>query len=59
MKTVEITLNKSSIGSSPNQRKTIEALGLKKMNQTVIKKDSPTIRGMIKTIAHLVSVVEK
>ncbi len=59
MKTLEITLVKSPIGTKPNQRKTIQALGLKKINQTVIKNDSPTIRGMIKIISHLVNVVEK
>ncbi len=59
MKTLEITLVKSTIGTKPNQRKTVQALGLKKMNQTVIKNDSPTIRGMIKIISHLVNVVEK
>ena len=59
MKTLEITLVKSAIGSKPNQRKTVEALGLKKMHQTVTKKDSPTIRGMIAIVSHLVHVVEK
>ena len=58
-KTLEITLVKSLIGSTPNQRKTAQALGLKKMHQTVIKKDTDTIRGMINIIAHLVNVVEK
>ena len=58
-KTLEITLVKSTIGSNPNQRKTAQALGLKKINQTVVKRDSDTIRGMINTIAHLVNVVEK
>ena len=59
MKTVEITLMKSLIGSKPNQRKTVEALGLRKMHQTVTKKDSPTVRGMIATVSHLINVVEK
>ncbi len=59
MKTLEITLVKSPIGSKPNQRKTVEALGLRKMQQTVTKKDSPTIRGMIAIVSHLVNVVEK
>ena len=58
-KTLEITLVKSSIGSTPRQRKTIQALGLKKIKQTVIKNDSQTIRGMIKIVSHLVNVVEK
>jgi len=59
MKTLEITLAKSLIGSKPNQRKTAQALGLSKINQTVVKKDTETIRGMINIISHLVNVVEK
>ncbi len=58
-KTLEITLVKSIIGSNPSQRKTAQALGLKKINQTVVKRDTETIRGMINIIAHLVNVVEK
>lgn len=53
-----ITLKKSLIGSKPNQRKTAAALGLKKLNQTVLKEDNDAIRGMIRTIAHLVVVSE-
>lgn len=59
MKTLEITLAKSLIGTKPNQRKTAQALGLSKINQTVVKNDTETIRGMIKIISHLVNVVEK
>ena len=55
---LEVTLTKSMIGKLPNQRKTAEALGLKKINQTVVKEDNEAIRGMIKTIAHLVKVNE-
>ena len=58
-KTLEITLLKSAIGSKPKQRKTVQALGLKKLGQTVVKKDSETIRGMIQSVSHLVTVVEK
>lgn len=59
MKSLAITLNKSVIGSLPRQRKTLQALGLNKLHQTVVKGDSPTIRGMIKTVAHLVTVTEQ
>lgn len=59
MKSLSITLNKSAIGSLPRQRKTLQALGLNKLHQTVVKGDSPTIRGMIKTVAHLVTVTEQ
>ncbi len=55
----QITLKRSLIGCRPNQVKTANALGLKKIHQTVIKEDNEAIRGMIKTIAHLVEVVEK
>ena len=54
-----ITRRRSLIQSIPNQVKTAKALGLTKMNKTVIKTDSPTIRGMIKVISHLVDVEEK
>lgn len=59
MKSLAITLKKSAIGSLPKQRKTLQALGLNKLHQTVVKGDSPTIRGMIKTVAHLVTVTEQ
>ncbi len=54
-----ITRRKSLIQSKPNQVKTAKALGLTKMHKTVIKNDTPTIRGMIDVISHLVDVVEK
>jgi large subunit ribosomal protein L30 len=59
MKELSITLSRSMIGTHPRQRKTLQALGLKKMHQTVIKGDSPTVRGMLKTVAHLVTVIEQ
>lgn len=55
---LEITLTKSVIGSKPNQRKTVQALGLRKMHQTVEHQDNDAIRGMITKVAHLVSVKE-
>ncbi len=59
MKTLEITLVKSLIATKPKHRKTAHALGLRKPRQTVVRKDTDTIRGMVRTIAHLVHVVEK
>jgi len=56
--TLEITLKKSVIGSKPVQRKTIEALGLRKINHTVEHKDNVVIRGMVTKVAHLVAVKE-
>lgn len=55
---LEITLTKSVIGSKPAQRKTVEALGLKKINQTVEHQDNVATRGMINRVAHLVTVNE-
>ncbi|EON70974.1 50S ribosomal protein L30 [Lysinibacillus sp. NPDC048646] len=55
---LEITLTKSVIGSKPAQRKTIEALGLRKLNQTVEKADNAATRGMLDVVAHLVTVKE-
>jgi len=55
----EITLVKSLITRKPNQVATAHALGLKKIGNVVEKEDNEAIRGMIKTIAHLVKVVEK
>lgn len=59
MKKIEITLVRSLIGRKPNQVKTAQALGLKKINQTVEQDASVTILGMVQTISHLVRVVEK
>jgi large subunit ribosomal protein L30 len=58
MSKLQITLTKSVIGSKPNQRKVVEALGLRKMNQTVEQADNAAIRGMITKVAHLVTVKE-
>lgn len=55
---LQITLNRSVIGRNKDQRKTVEALGLRKMNQTVEQQDNPAIRGMINKVAHLVTVKE-
>ena len=54
----EITLVKSLIDRKPNQVATAKALGLKKVGSVVVKEDNEAIRGMIKTIAHLIKVVE-
>lgn len=59
MAKLEITLTKSLIGRKPNQVKTAKALGLKKINQVVVKEDNPAIRGMVNTISHFIKVEEK
>nr|WP_295971146.1 50S ribosomal protein L30 [uncultured Bacillus sp.] len=55
---LQITLTRSVIGRKEDQRKTVEALGLRKVNQTVEQQDNPAIRGMITKVAHLVTVKE-
>jgi len=57
-KTVRITLVKSPIGYSKRHKGTIRALGLRRMHQTVEHVDSPTLRGMLYQVAHLVAVEE-
>ena len=57
-KTLKITLTKSPITYAKNQRETLKALGLTKMQKTVEKPDNEAIRGMIKTVRHLVTVEE-
>ena len=52
----KITLTKSPIGRIPAQRKTVAALGLGKLNSSVVKEDTPAIRGMITAVSHLVTV---
>ena len=55
---LKITLVKSTIGAVPKNRKTVEALGLKKLNKTVVLPDNAATRGMIKQVQHLVKVEE-
>lgn len=55
---LRITLVRSTIGTKPQHRKTIEALGLRKIRQTVEKQDNPQMRGMIHKVSHLVEVEE-
>ena len=53
---LKVTLVKSIIGLSPKQEATVRALGLRRIRQTVEHDDSPTIRGMINKVHHLVTV---
>lgn len=54
MAKIKITLTKSPIGYDEKQRKTVKALGLKKMNSFVIQEDTPDILGKVSSIYHLV-----
>lgn len=58
MANLKITLVKSIIGTSPKQRKVVEALGLKKMHHSVELKDNPQTRGAVEKVKHLVKVEE-
>ena len=58
MADLKVTLVKSTIGAVPKHKKTVEALGLKKLNKTVVLPDNAATRGMIKLVQHLVKVEE-
>lgn len=55
---LRITWVRSTIGYPKDQRATIEALGLKRLNDTVVQPDTPAIRGMVTKVKHLVKVDE-
>ena len=55
---VQVTLVKSPISSKPNHIKIVEALGLHKIRQTKVFEDTPSIRGMIFKVKHMVKVEE-
>lgn len=56
MAKVKVTQVRSKIGRPENQKRTLLALGLRKMNQTVVHEATPQITGMVKTVSHLVKV---
>lgn len=53
-KMLKITLVKSTIGAIPKHKLTVKALGLKKLNKTVVLPDNEATRGMVKQVIHLV-----
>lgn len=55
---LRITLVRSVIGRPGDQERTVQSLGLRRVNQTVEREDSPSIRGMVAKISHLVEVEE-
>jgi len=55
---LNITLVKSTIGAKPKHKKTVEALGLRKLNKTVEMPDNESVRGMLHQVRHLVKVEE-
>lgn len=56
--TIKVKLVKSTIGAIPKHKKTVQALGLRKIGQIVEKQDNPQMRGMIQQVSHLVKIVE-
>jgi large subunit ribosomal protein L30 len=58
-KILRVTLVKSAVGYSKEHKATVKALGFKRLHQTVEHVDSPTLRGMLYKVAHLVVVEEK
>ncbi len=58
MKKIKITLVRSRIGTTPYQRKQLDALGLKRMHRSKVFNDTPAIRGIIEKVPHLLSVAE-
>ncbi len=58
MAQLKVTQTRSEIGGRESQRNTLRSLGLKRIGDVVVKEDRPEIRGMVKTVDHLVSVEE-
>jgi large subunit ribosomal protein L30 len=57
-KTLRIKYVRSSIGRSQHQKRIVQGLGLRKLNQVVERPDSPEVRGMVAKISHLVKIIE-
>ena len=57
--TLKVTWKKSAIGYRIDQKRTIRALGLRRLGQTVVHEDSPAVRGMIQKVQHLINVEEE
>jgi large subunit ribosomal protein L30 len=58
MAKIKVTLVKSIIGSDKSQKRTVEALGIKKMNHSVEHEVTPAIMGMVNKVKHLVKIEE-
>ena len=58
MAQLKVTQKKGRVGLKQNQRETLRTLGLKRINDVVVKEDRPEIRGMVNTVRHLVTVEE-
>ncbi|WP_019541322.1 50S ribosomal protein L30 [Proteiniphilum acetatigenes] len=58
MATIKIKQTKSRIGAPEDQKKTLDALGLTKMQRVVEHEDTPSIRGLVRKVQHLVTVID-
>ncbi len=58
METLKITLKRSYIGRCERHKKILASLGLRKLNQSVVHDDTPSIRGMINKVPHMVEVTK-
>jgi large subunit ribosomal protein L30 len=58
MKMLKITLKRSLIGKPEKQRKILRSFGLRKINQSVEQKDTPSVRGVIHKISHMIEVTK-
>lgn len=57
-KTIRVTLVRSSIGYTKDQKATVRALGLHRLHQTIEHKDTPALRGMLTKVIHLLKIEE-
>jgi len=57
-KELKLTLKKSNIGSTQKVRATLVGLGLTRTNKSIVRKDTPELRGMVNKVAHLIEVEE-
>jgi large subunit ribosomal protein L30 len=58
-KTLRVTLTRSLIGLSPKQEATVRALGLRRIRQSISHADSPSVRGMIAKVPHVLRVTRE
>ena len=58
MSRLKVRQVRSEIGGTKSQRETLRSLGLKRIGDVVVKEDRPEIRGMVRTVTHLVAVEE-
>lgn len=58
MAQLKVTLHHGYVGRTPRQREVLQTLGLRKIHQTVIRPDNPSVRGLIAKVSHLVNVEE-